>query len=154
MTPTVPSHWPTPSEGWPEWLWRVEYVGARHPGSADIATVAEGANCQLYAYAVLDRFGRRPRPHRSSELWADPAYEHPESDDAEPLDLVLFNDTDTAWGAHVALRMGQDELLHLCSSEKTPTVWSFERFAAEPRYRCLIGAVRIPARLRSVRTSA
>ncbi|MGN7978611.1 hydrolase [Microbacterium sp. 22195] len=143
MTPTVPRHWPAPPGGWPEWLWRVEYDGARHPGSADIGTVAEGANCQLYAYAVLDLFGRRPKPHRSSELWADPSYDHPQREGAEPLDLVLFNDTDTAWGAHVALEMGPDELLHLCSSEKTPVVWPFGRFAADPRYRHLIGVVRM-----------
>lgn len=144
MTET-PAHWPTPSGGWPEWLWRVEYVGARHPGAADIGSVSEGANCQLYVYAVLACFERRPRPHRSSELLADSSYGHPGPDDFEPLDIVLFNDTDTAWGAHVALRMGADDLLHLCASEKTPTVWTFARFAADPRYGRLIGTVRIPS---------
>lgn len=86
----TPAYWPTPPGGWPGWLWTVRYDSARHPGTADVATVAEGANCQLYTYALLNLYGLSPRPHRSSELWGDRSYSHPAVDDFAPLDVASF----------------------------------------------------------------
>lgn len=48
------------------------YDATRHPRAAPHRPLAEGANCQLYAYAFLTLFGRHVPAHRSSELWADP----------------------------------------------------------------------------------
>lgn len=140
----TPAYWPTPPGGWPGWLWTVRYDSARHPGTADVATVAEGANCQLYTYALLNLYGLSPRPHRSSELGRQVVLT-PRGRRFRAPGRRLVHDREATWGAHVALRMGPNELLHLSASEGVPTVWSLERFAAERRYRHLIGMVRISA---------
>lgn len=133
----------------PEALLNVPYAGSRFPGSAAVAAhpgLGAGANCQLYAYAVLRRFGLAVPPLRSSELWADsratvrvPA--------AEPLDLLLFNRTDDAYGAHVGVAVDGGRVLHLCAEAGRPAVWTPADFAARDRYRVLVGVKRavVPA---------
>jgi len=112
-----------------------------HPQASDSIPLASGANCQRYAYAVLALFDRRVPPHRSSELWEDSTLKHPDRTDAHDLDLVLFNDSDNAWGAHVAIVVG-DGLLHLCAEEGRPAIWSWADFARRPRYEHVVGLVR------------
>lgn len=129
----------------PTAFWTVPYVGSRFPGSAAVAErpgLAAGANCQLFAYAVLRHFGLAPPALRSSDLWHDteatvrvPA--------AAPLDLLLFNATDDPYGAHVGVCVGTDAVLHLSAEVGRPAVWSPADFAARPRYRVLIGVKRV-----------
>ncbi|MGW9525098.1 hydrolase [Streptomyces diastaticus] len=126
-------------------LWTVPYVGARHPGSPATAArpvAARGANCQLYAYEVLRRFGRRVPPLRSAELWADRTATFPVPH-PEPLDLLLFSPDGSAYGAHVGLWMAEDTILHLCREVGRPAVWSRADFAARARYRELVGIKRV-----------
>jgi hypothetical protein len=55
-------------------FWTVHYVGVRFPDSPAVAKrpgIADGANCQLFAYEVLKHFGLDMSSLRSSELWAD-----------------------------------------------------------------------------------
>jgi cell wall-associated NlpC family hydrolase len=123
----------------------VPYVAARYPGSPAVATrpgLAEGANCQLYAYAVLAHFGLRVPPLRSSELWTDrtatrvvPA--------ARPLDLLLLGPSADPYGAHVGVCLAPDRILHLCRETGRPAVWSRADFRARERYRVLIGVKRV-----------
>ncbi|RZQ59605.1 hydrolase [Amycolatopsis suaedae] len=117
----------------------VRYAGARHPGSA--RGLAGGANCQLYAYAVLAHHGLTVPPVRSSELWADTVHTVRVST-PRPLDLLLFNADDRAFGAHVGVWAGPDQVLHLCAEVGRPAVWSLAEFAARPRYRVLVGIKR------------
>ena len=63
--------------------------------------------------------------------------------DVAPLDLVLFNENKVAFGAHVALVMADDELLHLCHEVGRPAVWSWSDFRSRPRYGTFIGAKRV-----------
>ncbi|EFL22462.1 cell wall-associated hydrolase [Streptomyces himastatinicus ATCC 53653] len=132
----------------PDRFWSVPYVGARFPGSPAVAErpdLAEGANCQLFAYAVLRHHGLEPPALRSSDLWADSASTtHVTA--ARPLDLLLFNATDDAYGAHVGVWAGPDQVLHLCAEAGAPAVWPLSAFAARPRYRTLIGVKRVTAR--------
>ena len=117
----------------------VDYEGAQIPdGSHDLS---RGANCQCYAYAVLAQFGIKLPPWRSSELWADATLTEPVTM-FEPLDLLLFNPTDEPYGAHVAIYTGAGQALHLCKAVGQPTLWSLAQFAAQPRYRVLIGGKR------------
>ena len=104
--------WPAPSGGWPTWTWTVPYRGECHPGARGSLSVARGANCQRFVYAVLGLFGRSVPSLRSSDLWEDEtATRQVGGDDPlEPLDLVLFNATRTAWGAHIAVFMSSDQL--------------------------------------------
>ena len=139
MTALPAAGWPEPEQGWPHWLATVPYAASQHPLAREPLPIAQGANCQRYAYAVLAAFGRQVPPHRSSELWAEDL-EHPAA--AQPFDLALFNADDESWGAHVAVVMGDDELLHLCAEEGRPVVWRWADFASRERYRTLVGLVR------------
>ncbi|WP_436737467.1 hydrolase [Streptomyces sp. BBFR102] len=126
-------------------LWTVPYAGSRYPGSPAATArpgLALGANCQLYAYEVLRRFGRPLPPLRSAELWTDRTatrqVPHP-----GPLDLLLYNPDGTAYGAHVGIWMAEDSVLHLCREVGHPAVWQPADFAARPRYRHLVGVKRV-----------
>ncbi|MET9293939.1 cell wall hydrolase [Streptomyces sp. NPDC003077] len=143
----------------PAALRHTPYAGARHPGTvvgADgpwdaVASAATGANCQLYAYAVLAHFGHRLPPLRSAELWADTtatAPVHPAlPPDLVPLDLVLFDGGPVpgrpdGYGAHVGVHLGPDRVLHLCREVGRPAVWSYADFSARARYARFLGAKR------------
>ena len=118
----------------------VRYDGARIPdGSHDLSA---GANCQLYAYAVLAQFGLRVPPLRSSELWADMEATRRVTD-FEPFDLLLFSPDGEPFGAHVAVCAGEGQALHLCKSVGQPVIWSLDHFADRPEYRVLIGGKRL-----------
>ncbi|MFK4144916.1 hydrolase [Streptomyces sp. NPDC004065] len=129
----------------PAAYWTVPHTGSRFPGSPAVAArpdLAEGANCQLYAYAVLRHFGLDPPPLRSSDLWADTRAGVRVSRPG-PLDLLLFGATDDAYGAHVGVWAGDDQVLHLCAEVGRPAVWGLADFAARERYRVLIGVKRV-----------
>ncbi|MEU3459357.1 hydrolase [Streptomyces sp. NPDC006733] len=136
LLPRLPAH-----------LWTVPYAASRFPGSAAVARLpdlAAGANCQLFAYAVLRHFGLTPPPLRSSDLWEDTeATVRVQS--FEPLDLLLFNATDDPYGAHVGVWVDDDAVLHLCAEAGRPAVWTLADFAARDRYRILIGAKSVAA---------
>ena len=117
------------------------YVGARYPGAPDDEGIESGANCQRFAYALLRHNGRTVGDFRSSDLWSDTTDTFA-VDDPEPLDLLLFNGTRHAFGAHVAVCLGQDRAIHLARHIGRPAIWSLAEFAMEPRYRCLVGIKR------------
>nr|WP_206439023.1 hydrolase [Streptomyces scabichelini] len=126
-------------------MWATPYAGARFPGSAAVRErpgLADGANCQLFAYAVLGLFGLEPDAWRSSDLWADTRLTRRVTV-AEPLDLALFNATDQAWGAHIGVVVGEDRILHLCAEVGRPAVWTRAEFAARERYKTLLGFKRM-----------
>lgn len=132
----------------PAAFWIVPYRGSRFPGSPSVAArpgLAMGANCQPFAYEVLRHFGFAPPPLRSSELWAD-TQATVRVPVAQPLDLLLFNATDDAYGAHVGLWVDEGRVLHLCAEAGRPAVWETAEFAARPRYRVLVGVKRVMAR--------
>ncbi|MFF1908736.1 hydrolase [Kitasatospora sp. NPDC058218] len=134
-----------PAFALPESLWDVPYAGARYPGSPAVAErpgLAAGANCQLYAYAVLAHFGCAVPPLRSSDLWEDRDVTLRVTS-PRPLDLFLFNATDDAYGAHVGVCAGADTVLHLCKEVGRPAVWHQTEFAARERYRVLVGVKRV-----------
>lgn len=119
----------------------VRYVSTRFPGSPGVVacpSLRQGANCQHFAYEVLRYFGLNPLPLRSSELWAD-TETTVRVRAPHPLDLVLVNDSNRAWGAHVGVWVGDEGVLHLCAEVGRPAVWPMSEFAARQRYRSLIG---------------
>jgi lipoprotein Spr len=122
----------------PPRFFRVRYDGRRYPGSA-------GANCQRFAYEMLRHFGCEIPDFRSSELWADTCCTR-RVKRMRPLDLLLFNRTRRAWGAHVAVYLGRGRAIHLCKAIGRPAVWSFDEFAACDRYRVFVGAKRVRRR--------
>ncbi|MBO2463516.1 hypothetical protein [Actinomadura violacea] len=133
----------------PDALWATRYVGDRFPASPLVAArpgLADGANCQLFAYEVLRLFQLDPPDLRSSELWADAEFTE-RVPEARPLDLVLFNATQQAWGAHVGVCAGDDRILHLCAEVGYPVVWSWREFSDRKRYGTLVGIKRVVRRL-------
>lgn len=132
----------------PDSFWEVRYVGARYPGSPAVLAspgLADGANCQLFAYEVLRHFGYDPPDLRSSELWDD-------SESTQrvtlprPLDLVLVNSSNDPWGAHVGVWADDGRVLHLCAETARPALWHLAQFAARPSYRELVGYKRVTSR--------
>ena len=133
----------------PDDFWSVTYVGARFPGAPDVLArpgLEFGANCQVFAYAVLRHFGLRPPELRSSDLWADTAATVA-VDAPQALDLLLFNASAGAYGAHLGVFLGEDRILHLCAEAGRPAVWTMDDFRSRPRYRTLVGIKRVTARL-------
>ena len=129
----------------PERFRHVPYAGERFPGSAAVARqpgLAAGANCQLFAYTVLDHFGLTVPPLRSSDLWLDT---HGTSRVAVPaaLDLLLFNRTSDPWGAHVGVWIGEDQILHLSAEIGHPAIWPMRHIVRRDRYRVLVGIKRV-----------
>lgn len=112
----------------------------RHPQSATF-DFDQGANCQLYAYALLWHFDKFVPPYRSSELWEDELHTSVVTQ-LEPLDLVLLHDTPNAWGAHVAVYIGENHVVHLSHKNGVPRIETMEQMLAEPKYPFLIGAKR------------
>ena len=127
----------------PARFWSVSYDGRRVPGDGEEPDLTLGANCQLFAYALLAHFGQDMLGFRSSELWADTTRTIAVAPPYDAFDLLLFNATTNAWGAHVAVSLGGDQAIHLSQRLCSPAVWSLARFAQEDDYRVLIGAKRL-----------
>jgi hypothetical protein len=132
-----------PPNGWPDWVVTAPYVESAHPQPGVSAPISDGANCQRFAYSVLELFGKNVPPHRSSELWGDPGLDHVAPSDACDLDLALFNSSADSWGAHVATVLG-GRLLHLCAEVGRPALWRWSDFATRKRYATVVGVVRVP----------
>jgi len=120
----------------------VRYAGERHPGAVAIDALAGGANCQLYAYAVLRHHGFLIPPVRSSELWSDVSSTQHVLAPYRLFDLLLVSDTAEAHGAHVGVFVSSDEVLHLCREVGVPAVWPLADFARRERYATIVGVKR------------
>ena len=134
----------TLAERLPAEFGEVTYVYQRYPGAPGVAGIGEGANCQLYAYAVLAHFGLHVAPLRSSDLWDD-ARLRTVTDGEQPLDIVFYNRTREAFGAHIGVVVGADAVLHLCAEIGRPVVWPQRAFAQRPLHAVRLGARRLPA---------
>ena len=117
----------------------MRYDGQCYPGSP-VQRPGFG-NCQTFAYSVLRHFGRTIADFRSSELWTDTRFTF-EAREIVPFDLVLFNATSDAFGAHVGIYAGDERVLHLSKQAGIPAAWTLDEFARNPRYRVRIGAKR------------
>jgi murein DD-endopeptidase / murein LD-carboxypeptidase len=124
----------------PERFRNVRYIGSNHPG-APARELSEGANCQVFAYRLLEHFGVELPPFRSSELWEDSHYTRVVTEFA-PLDLLLFHATPDAFGAHVTVYVGEEHVIHLAKHHGLPAVERVTELLSQDRYRCLIGAKR------------
>jgi cell wall-associated NlpC family hydrolase len=124
----------------------VRYNGARHPGAEGVVGLDGGANCQQFAYELIRHFGFAPPDYRSSELWEDETHTRAVVGELAPCDLLLFNRTSAAWGAHVAVFLGNKLAIHLSQRAGVPVIWKVEDFTLRPEYACFIGAKRVRSR--------
>jgi lipoprotein Spr len=119
----------------------VRYDGARHPLAGPGSIFREGANCQRFVFELLKHFGYEVGPLRSSELWADRQFTRPVRQ-KRLLDILMFNRDASAWGAHLALYLGDGRAIHLSKEPARPAVWEVGEFSKHERYRTLVGIKR------------
>ena len=122
----------------------VTYNAQRIPevGNENDVDLTLGANCQLYAYTLLRHFGKNPPALRSSELWSDRHYTKI-VDIYEVLDLMLYNKTTEAYGAHVGVYVGEGKVLHLSYTIGYPVIQKHTELLAQEKYAVFIGAKRV-----------
>lgn len=125
----------------PDRFWKIPYDTAHDRDSPTLMRIETGANCQNFAYELLRHFGRHVPNLRSSNLSVDTEYTIV-ADKYEPLDLLLFNRTHNAWGAHIAVYAGDDRATHLCRRIGFAAVWLLAQFTAHSEYCVLIDAKR------------
>lgn len=84
-------------------------------------------------------------PWRSRELWTDTCSSRRVTV-LEPLDLLLWNRTPEAWGAHVGVYLGEGCAAHLSKAAGSPQVWPLRAFMRRPESRVWLGAKRLRRR--------
>jgi hypothetical protein len=120
-----------------DWL-STPYVYARDPTNATFDDPKKGANCQLFAYAVLRQCGLYVPPLRSSDLWEETEFTEVVTE-PEQLDLVLVNNSPDSYGAHIGLMASSTQVLHLSKQVDRPALWTLDELQQHDRYRFLIG---------------
>ena len=125
----------------PEHLMGVRYNGSVYPG-AGVQGLDDGANCQVFAYALLEHHGVDAPRLRSSELWEDSTRTIAVAT-YQPLDLLLFHSSPDAYGAHLTVYVGEGRVVHLARHHGIPVVESIDDLTRQPRYRFFIGAKRV-----------
>jgi len=126
----------------PEEFYNVEYASARVPGVENQSDLSLGANCQVFAYALLEENGLHVPNDRSSELWSDTSYSEAVTE-FEALDLMLYNSTSDAYGAHVAVYIGEGRIIHLSLQNGRPEITTHICMLSIEKYKCFIGAKRV-----------
>jgi len=124
----------------PPRFFEVEYNGAHFPRASHCG-LKGGANCQVFVYEILNYFAIELPAFRSSELWEDETYTK-YVEDLKPLDILLWNKTKTAWGAHLGLYVGEGKAIHLSKQIGKPVIWPLEEFEKHERYAIFLGAKR------------
>lgn len=126
----------------PSWLLKVKYNGRIIPNGKphDIAIV--GANCQVFAIHLLREYNVFVPEFRSSELWEDTEYSEKIMDDFQPLDLLFFHKKKNAYGAHIAIFIGDNQVVHSAKKNGFPVIWNLDTFFEHPEYQFLLGAKR------------
>lgn len=122
----------------PREYWDVPYDGDRYPGAVARGELHLGANCQLWAYEVLDFFGFAVPDMRSDALWSDTVATRHVSGSPQAFDLVLYGTDHDAYGAHVGVWTGA-AIAHLCQEVGRPTVWAQAEFDTRARYAVQVG---------------
>ena len=121
----------------------VRYNGVAHP-LAPIVGLNQGANCQRFVFELLRHFGYEVGAMRSSELSSDHIYTRTVFRKRR-FDILMFNRKDLAWGAHLALYLGNGRAIHLCKAIGRPAIWNSAQFARCDAYRTLV-AIKRPIR--------
>lgn len=126
----------------PQELMAVKYNGKIIPNGKTHDMLKTGANCQVFAYHILRLNGFKVPDYRSSELWSDTEFSTVIQDNFQPLDILFFNKTENAYGAHIAVYLGNNQAIHLAKSIGKPVIWTIEEFLKLEKYQVLIGGKR------------
>ncbi len=129
----------------PGHFFNIPYNSTQYPGNPSLKELSAGANCQQFAYELVRYHGKEIPDFRSSDLWEDYNYTI-RVDKLQPLDILLWNHTQQAWGAHVGVYLGDNQAIHLSKQVGKPVIWTLEQFSQIPTYQYFIGAKRIISR--------
>ena len=100
-----------------------------------------GANCQVFAYALLKYNGKKVPDLRSMELWEDKEFSTV-ADHFLPLDILFFKKDKQPWGAHLGVYLDNNRVIHLSRKVGKPVIWNLSDFPKIPAYQVLIGGKR------------
>lgn len=125
----------------PDWM-NIAYNGKIIPNGKPHDMLISGANCQVFAFALLRRYGLKVPDFRSSELWADGEYSTVIQNDYLPLDILFFHKREEAYGAHIAVYIGNGQAIHLSKRVGKPMIWDVNHFFEYTEYQFLLGGKR------------
>lgn len=120
----------------------IKYNGQIIPNNTNHNMTVTGANCQVFAYHLLRLHQFIVPEYRSSELWADTEFSEVITENFEPLDVLFFHKKNESYGAHVAVYLGDNQVVHLAKQVGKPVIWKMETFFEYPKYKFLLGAKR------------
>lgn len=139
----------------PSEFFNIKYSGARIPGVDNQSDLSLGANCQVFSYALLAINGVTVPNFRSSDLWEDQQFSittHKGSvnqlisfDSLQALDIMLYNSSDKAFGAHMAVYIGNGKIVHLSLANQYAEIIDHNTMVTRDKYRYFVGAKRIKA---------
>lgn len=126
----------------PNYFFEIPYKGSCYPGAPQLGDFKDGANCQVFVYQLLAHFGYPLLPDfRSSDLWEDSIYTSPTTA-IQAFDILFWNKTSTAWGAHIGLALDANQVIHLSRENGSAVIWPLERFLEKTPYKFFLGAKR------------
>jgi cell wall-associated NlpC family hydrolase len=127
----------------PEIFHSVKYNYDRYPGVEDQSNFSHGANCQVFSYELLAVNGVQAPNLRSSNIWEDSKYTLKVEGDLKPLDLLLFNSTSDPYGAHMAVSLGGEDLIHLAKHNEVAEISTINELCKLDKYKVFLGAMRV-----------
>ena len=126
----------------PKKYFNIKYTSSRIPGVKNQLNLTLGANCQVFAYALLKENGITIPNFRSSHLWEDDIYTEKVTK-FKPFDLMLYSIAGDAYGAHVGLYIGEGKIIHLSADNVYAEIISHEDMLKNEKYSFFIGAKRV-----------
>lgn len=126
----------------PERFLQINYNPEVKPQSNYSKDLINGANCQIFVYSIL-RFYKYEIPDlKSSELWDDELFTC-KVNEYQDFDILLYNNKDNAWGAHLALFIGENKIIHLSKAVGKPEIIDYQKLQEREKYKYFIGAKRL-----------
>ncbi|MGK0387930.1 MAG: lipoprotein Spr [Maribacter sp.] len=112
------------------------------PNGEEHDIINNGANCQVYAYNLLRHNNLFVPDLRSSELWTDTEYSTLITGNYQALDILFFHKKNDAYGAHLAIFLGDNKAIHNAKKIGLPIIWDIDTFFQYPVYQFLLGGKR------------
>jgi len=126
----------------PKIFLNINYNSAVKPQSSYSKDLVDGANCQIFVYSIL-RFYKYEIPDlKSSELWDDELFTC-KVNEYQDFDILLYNNKNNAWGAHLALFIGDNKVIHLSKAVGKPETIDYQKLRERETYKYLLGGKRL-----------
>ncbi len=126
----------------PPWMMNIKYNPRIIPNGKEQDIISNGANCQVFAYHLLRHNNRIVPDFRSSELWDDDKFSIRITEDYQPLDVLFFHRKQEAYGAHIGVFIGNNQVIHNAKKIGLPIIWELNTFFEYPDYQFLLGGKR------------